>query len=258
MDESWANNPETLSTNSSSTGHGGMVYIQILRFDGAGTWNLTLSKFTVSNGTGGGGNGTGGGGGSSVTNCTGAGTLTSDILEPNDATTTATPASLLPLSCTGLSIHTSTDQDFFEIDMIAGVTYYTNITFTHLNGDIDARWNTASSGFLSSSTSTSNVESMQVTAQVNQSTYIEVYGWSGATNVYDIEITTDNPGGGQAFESVDVSIINTTHATLDFSGLTNGTTYNYNYTYGQLHLDNDEHWGMTTNGSFNATGTTHS
>ncbi|MGB2169075.1 MAG: hypothetical protein ACPH76_07530, partial [Poseidonia sp.] len=136
--------------------------------------------------------------------------------------------------------------------------YYTNITFTHLNGDIDARWNTASSGFLSSSTSTSNVESMQVTAQVNQSTYIEVYGWSGATNVYDIEITTDNPGGGQAFESVDVSIINTTHATLDFSGLTNGTTYNYNYTYGQLHLDNDEHWGMTTNGSFNATGTTHS
>ena len=69
---------------------------------------------------------------------------------------------------------------------------------------------------------------MQVTAQVNQSTYIEVYGWSGATNVYDIEITTDNPGGGQAFESVDVSIINTTHATLDFSGLTNGTTYNYN------------------------------
>ncbi|MGB1099224.1 MAG: hypothetical protein ACPG34_08120, partial [Poseidonia sp.] len=258
MDESWANNPETLSTNSSSTGHGGMVYIQILRFDGAGTWNLTLSKFTVSNGTGGGGNGTGGGGGSSVTNCTGAGTLTSDILEPNDATTTATPASLLPLSCTGLSIHTSTDQDFFEIDMIAGVTYYTNITFTHLNGDIDARWNTASSGFLSSSTSTSNVESMQVTAQVNQSTYIEVYGWSGATNVYDIEITTDNPGGGQAFESVDVSIINTTHATLDFSGLTNGTTYNYNYTYGQLHLDNDEHWGMTTNGTFNATGTTHS
>ena len=60
------------------------------------------------------------------------------------------------------------------------------------------------------------MESMQVTAQVNQSTYIEVYGWSGATNVYDIEITTDNPGGGQAFESVDVSIINTTHATLDF------------------------------------------
>ena len=96
-----------------------MVYIDILRYQGVGTWNLTLTKFTVSNGTGGGGNGTGGGGGSSVTNCTGAGTLTSDILEPNDATNTATQASLLPLSCTGLSIHTSTDQDFFEVDMIA-------------------------------------------------------------------------------------------------------------------------------------------
>ena len=40
--------------------------------------------------------------------------------------------------------------------------------------------------------------------------------------------------------------------------MTNGTTYNYNYSYGQLHLDDDEHWGMTTNGTFNATGTTHS
>ena len=259
MGSSWASNPETLSTNSSLTsGHGGMVYIDILRYQGVGTWNLTLTKFTVSNGTGGGGNGTGGGGGSSVTNCTGAGTLTSDILEPNDATTTATPASLLPLSCTGLSIHTSTDQDFFEIDMIAGVTYYANITFTHTNGDIDTRWTVGGQGFLDSSTGTGNLESMQVTATANQTTHIEVYGWSGATNVYDIEITTDNPGGGQTFESVEVSIINTTHATLDFSGLTNGTTYNYNHTYGQLHLDDDDHWGMTTNGSFNATGTTHS
>ena len=253
MGMSWANNPETLSTNSSTTAHGGMVYIDIYRFSGVGTWNLTLTKFTVGS-TGGGG----GGGGSSVTNCTGAGTLTSDILEPNDSTSTATPASLLPLSCTGLSIHSSTDTDYFEVDMVAGVTYYVNVTFNGAVGDIDTGWDTATGGFLASSGTTGNLESMQVTAFVNQTTYVDVYGWQGATNTYDIEITTDNPGGGQAFESVDVAITNTTHATLSFSGLTNGTTYNYNHTYGQIHLDGEEHWGSSTNGSFTANGTTHS
>ena len=251
MGASWATNPETLSTNSSTVAHGGMVYISIYRYQGVGTWNLTLTKFTVGS-TG------GGGGGSSVSNCTGAGTLTSDILEPNDSTSTATPASLLPLSCTGLSIHSSTDTDYFEVDMVAGVTYYVNVTFNGAVGDLDTGWDTATGGFLASSGTTGNLESMQVTAFVNQTTYVDVYGWQGATNTYDIEITTDNPGGGQAFESVDIAITNTTHATLSFSGLTNGTTYNYNHTYGQIHLDGEENWGSSTNGSFTANGTTHS
>ena len=262
MVSSYLNNPETVTTNSSLTNHGGMVYIEIVGYSFGGTtgsWNLTLTKFTVSNGTGGGGSG----GGSSVVNCTGNNTVNPDILEPNDSTGTATSANLLPLSCSGLSIDSTTDVDYFEVDMIAGTTYYANITFVNANGDIDVGWDSASGGFLDSGTSTSNIESLQVFSSVNQTTYIDVYGYVsfGSTtfaNTYDIEITTDNPGGGQTFESVDVSILNTTHATLDFSGLTNGTTYNYNHTYGQLHLDGDEHWGMTSNGTFNATGTTHS
>jgi hypothetical protein len=252
MGSSFMSNPETLSTNSSFTPHGGFVYVDIYRYDGAGAWNLTLNKFTVSNGSSG-----GGGSGGSVTNCTGAGTLASDILEPNDASTTATPATLLPLSCTGLSIHSTTDEDYFEVQMIAGTTYYANISFTHANGDIDTGWESATGGYLSGSGSTGNLESMQVTAFTNQSTYIRVYGYSGATNIYNIEITTDNPGGGQSFETVNVGITNTTHATLSFSGLTNGVTYGYNHTYGQIHLDGDEYWGVSTNGTFNATNTTH-
>jgi len=259
MDYSYYSNPETVTTNSSTTNHGGMVYIEIAAYSFAGTsggWNLTLTKFTVSNGTGGGGNGTGGGG-SSVTNCTGSGTLVSDILEPNDSTSTATSASLLPLTCTGLSIHTSSDSDYFEVDMTTGVSYYVNVTFNGAAGDIDTEWVSASGGYLDSSGSTGNIESMQVTASTNQSTYVRVYGYSGSTNTYTIEITTDNPGGGQSGEFVEVSIINTTHATLSFSGLTNGTTYNYNHTYGQVHLDGDAYWGSSVNGSFNATNTTH-
>ncbi|MBL6887063.1 MAG: thrombospondin type 3 repeat-containing protein [Candidatus Poseidonia sp.] len=252
LDESYMYNPETLTTNTTAA-HGGMLYIEIVRWAGSGSWNLTLHKFTVSNGTGG-----GGGGATSITNCTGAGTLTSDILEPNDGTSTASGASLLPLSCTGLSIHTTTDSDYFEVDMIAGVTYYANISFTHTNGDIDVEWLSASSSWLTSSGSSSNLESMQYTSSINQTTYVNVYGFFSATNTYDIEITTDNPGGGQSFETVDVFITNTSHATLSFSGLTNNTSYNYNYSYGQMLLDNNESWATSTNGTFNTTGTTHS
>ena len=57
MDYSYYSNPETVTTNSSTTNHGGMVYILIAAYSFAGTsggWNLTLTKFTVSNGTGGG------------------------------------------------------------------------------------------------------------------------------------------------------------------------------------------------------------
>ena len=249
MGSSWGSNPETLTTNTSASSHGGMVYIDIYRYSGTGTWNLTLSKFNTSSSSG--------GGGSSVSNCSGAGTVTSDILEPNDSTSTATSASLLPLSCTGLSIHSTSDVDYFEIDMIAGVTYYVNVSLVNSNGDLDVGWDTASGAYLDSAGTSNNVESMQVYAQVNQTTYVDVYGWLSYTNTYDIEITTDNPGGGQAFESVDVTVLNTTSATLSFSGLTNGTTYNYNHTYGQVHLDNTAYWGQSTNGTFNATGTTH-
>ena len=147
-----------------------MVYIEIAAYSFAGTsggWNLTLTKFTVSNGTGGGGNGTGGGG-SSVTNCTGSGTLVSDILEPNDSTTTATSASLLPLTCTGLSIHTSSDSDYFEVDMTTGVSYYVNVTLTAWratiqNGSVQRRLS-RQFGF------DSNIESMQVTASTKATT----------------------------------------------------------------------------------------
>ena len=251
MGSSWGSNPETLSTNTSSSPHGGMVYIDISRYSGTGTWNLTLSKFNTSSSSG--------GGGSSVSNCSGAGTVTSDILEPNDNTSTATSASLLPLSCTGLSIHSTSDVDYFEIDMIAGVTYYVNVSLVNANGDLDIGWESATGSYLTGSGSSANVESMQLYASTNQTTYVRVYGWLSATNTYDIEITTDNPGGGQAFETVDVVLANTTSATITFAGLTNGTTYNYNYQFGQQHLDGIMYgpWNTTVNGTFTANGTTY-
>ncbi len=262
-------NPVSLTTNgSTSILHDGMVYIDIERVTGSGTWSLNLYKFTTGSGTGGngtGGNGTGGGGGGggAITNCTGNNTVNPDILEPNDATTTASPASMLPLSCTGLSVDSVNDVDFFEVYMVAGVTYYANVTFTHTVGDIDVGWDDANGGFLDSGTSVSNNEALQVTATVNQTTYIDVYGFTsfGQTsfaNTYDIEITTDNPGGGQTFETVTVNIVNTSYATLSFSGLTSGTSYAYNHSYGQEDLAGSQTWTASVTGTFTAAGTTHS
>ena len=254
MTMSWNSNPESVTTNGSTSGHGGMVYVGISRWTGSGAWTLNLYKFTVSST---GGNGTGGPGGGTITNCTGNNTLASDILEPNDSTATASPANMLPLTCTGLSIHSTSDIDFFEVYMIAGTTYYANITFLHANGDIDVSWQTSLGGFLDSGGSVTDDETMQVTASVNQTTYIEVFGYSGATNTYGIDITTDNPGGGQTFETVTVNMVNTSFSTLSFSGLTNGTTYQYNHSYGHEYLDGNFTWSTSVTGNFTANGTTH-
>ncbi len=64
----------------------------------------------------------------------------SDILEPNDTQATATQASTFPVSCTGLSIHSTLDEDLFEIQMISGVTYYTNVHFLHAMEIWILRW----------------------------------------------------------------------------------------------------------------------
>ena len=92
-----ATNPVMLTTNGSiSVPHDGMVYINISRATGSGSWSLTLYKFTVS--------GTGGGGSTGLPNpCIGAGTnaagnIVADALEVNDAQSTASPASVLPIS----------------------------------------------------------------------------------------------------------------------------------------------------------------
>ena len=251
ISSSWQSNPEIVTTNGSSVSHNGLVYLDISRYSGVGGWSLDIWKFTVSSGNGTGGNGT-----TPPSNCAGTGTLVSDILEPNDTTGTATQSSMLPLSCTGLSIHTSTDLDYFEIDMISGVTYYANITFNGLNGDIDTNWNTAGGNYLSSSGSTGSIESMTVTATSNQTTHLQVYGYMGATNVYDISVTTNLPGGGQSFESVFVTMNNLTHSTLEFSGLTVGTSYLYNSSSVQYFMNGTELWSAPNNGSLNSTATT--
>ena len=166
-------------------------------------------------------------------------------------------ASSLPVYCTGLSIDSTIDEDFFEIDMFSGVTYYVNVSLNNANGDLDVQWESASGSYLTGSGTTSNLESMSYTSFSNQTTYVKVYGWLSAINTYDIEITTDLPGGGQTFESVYVTQTNTTNVTIEIEGLTAGTNYSYNHSSVQYFDNGSSTWGSSTVVNFNATGTTY-
>ena len=221
----------------------------------SGTWTGWASN----NSTGGGGNPP-----PPTTSCIGngtssAGTIQADILEPNDVQTSATQASMLPLYCTDLSLHTTTDVDYFEIQMITGVTYYVNITFIHATSDIDAGWDTINGSFLTSSGGTSNSEQMSVLATQNITTYVDVFLYQGFItpnpNTYNITIETDNPGGGQSFELANVVINNETNATISYSGLTASTMYNYTTVMNQYMIGNTTISTTLAQGSFNSTST---
>jgi len=245
IDDSYMFNPETVTTNGTSTS--GTVYIEIYGYSfgsmSNGSYDITIWKFTTS--STGGGSGSGGSSGIAIPSpCTGNGTTAPDILEPNDTPATATLASLLPVYCTGLSVEISSagvaNDDYFEIQMISGVTYYFNLTFSHASGDIDATLQDASgaslsfNGFVSMSSSSDN-EAAEYTATTNFTAYFKVYHFSsfGSTgvvaNVYDIELSTNNVGGGQSFSTIDVTMNNLTNVTIEMSGLTIGDTYQYEF-----------------------------
>ena len=244
IDSSVANNPEYVTTNNTVTipgasPHGGTIYIHIYRYSGFGSYDLESWTWSTSS--------TGGGGGSSngtavPSPCTGNSAVP-DILEPNDDATIATIASALPIYCTGLTVDIDAsgieNEDYFEVQMITGVTYYFNLTFSHSNGDVDARLEDSTGSTISfnnfgSMTSSSDNEAGEYTANTNFTAYFVVYHYSSfatgaVANTYDVEISTDNPGGGQSISSIEVTMNNLTSFTIEMDGLVVGDNYQYDY-----------------------------
>jgi len=186
-----------------------------------------------------------------------AGNIVSDVLEVNDAQSTASPASILPISCTDLSLHSSTDVDFFEVQLVTGVTYYVNVTFSHAIQDVDVGWDDVNGSFLTSGASVTDNEFLTFTATQNITSYVDVYpylGFGGTSNpiTYNITIETDNPGGGQSLELAYVNIVNDTNATVSFAGLQSNTTYNYTTVLTQSMIGNTSVSYSLGNGTFNS------
>ena len=120
---------------------------------------------------------------------------TGDANEPNDSFATATPISS-PSSQSSLTIHNSSDDDFFSINATAGTTYWVNISFTHSQGDLDMDLYDSSQSQIDWSAGTGNSESVTYTPSANQTLYAQVFGWGSATNTYSVTFGGLSSSGG--------------------------------------------------------------
>ena len=148
--------------------------------------------------------------------------LSADVLEPNDSTANASMVSSLPFAY-NLSIHTATDDDYFEVVLVSGVTYWFNATFTHANGDLDMDL-TSGTTQLAGSGSTTDNEAINYTATSNMTAHLYVYGWGGDTNNYQLTIESGTSSPSRT-ESIAVFINGPTQWTGYLLGLTSGTSY---------------------------------
>ena len=183
---------------------------------------------------------------SSTTTISTSGGTGGDMYEPNDSIAAATSITSLPLSQSNLSIHTSSDYDFFAVGMISGVTYWYNISFTHSNGDLDMDLLDSSGTQLGYSAGTSNVEAIQYTPTANITGYLDVFGWSSATNTYALTIESSIGGGTPpaGTPSMVVAMPDKSSATVSMANLTTGASYFLDSTLYQFYID-----GTSTNTS---------
>jgi hypothetical protein len=158
---------------------------------------------------------TGGGAGPTV--------LTPDSYEPNDTPATASAVSL-PTSIASLTIHNTTDDDYFTFNSTGGQRIDIEITFSNAGGDLDMGIYSGAnaSTLVGSSTSVTDDESYTILNSTAGPYYVYVFGYSGADNTYNLTITQTTSGaqndagsGGDAGDNASASYSLTpgTHST---------------------------------------------
>jgi hypothetical protein len=140
--------------------------------------------------------------GNSLTNTTayfsigggsGPAVLAADPYEPNDTPATASTISIQS-SITNLTVHNSTDDDYYTFNSTGGQRLQIDITFTDSAGDLDMdiyRGANAST-YVGSSTTVTDDESFTVLNSTAGPYYVYVYGWFGDTNTYNLTTTAVN------------------------------------------------------------------
>ncbi len=119
--------------------------------------------------------------------------LALDPYEPNDTPATASTIATQS-SITNLTIHNSTDDDYYTFNSTGGQRLQIDITFTDSAGDLDMdiyRGANAST-YVGTSTSISDDESFTVLNSTAGPYYIYVYGYLGDTNTYNLTTTAVN------------------------------------------------------------------
>ena len=106
-----------------------------------------------------------------------------DRFEANDTRATATNFGALgDRTATGLSIHASGNDDYYQFT--AGSTGPLNVglTFTHALGDVDMQLQDSAGAVLATSSSVSDAENIAFGVTSGQTYYVRVYGFNGSIN----------------------------------------------------------------------------
>lgn len=109
-------------------------------------------------------------------------------VEPNNTGATATMAALK--YSTDWTICYPGDIDQYYVDVKAAQNLSIKIKFTNANGDIDAALLNPEGQIIMTSRSTSDIELLSLTgAPADARYYFVVYGFNGATNRYDLDVS---------------------------------------------------------------------
>jgi hypothetical protein len=119
--------------------------------------------------------------------------LDGDRFEPNNSFSDATSLGEVVgrLRLNDLSIHSASDRDFFRFQTAAtgGSDHFVQVLFSHAQGDIDIQLYDANRNLLARAESVTDHERISMAGRPAGVYYLEVYGWSGATNSYDLIVS---------------------------------------------------------------------
>jgi hypothetical protein len=113
-----------------------------------------------------------------------------DAWEPNDSFLTAhSLGTITTFSANGLTIHASSNYDYFSLTAGMTGTLTVSLAFEHDQGDVDLYIYNAAQQERDSSTSTTDAELASISVVQGQTYYIRAHGFGGDTNPdYDIQI----------------------------------------------------------------------
>jgi hypothetical protein len=118
-----------------------------------------------------------------------------DRFEPNDTFATATQfGTLTSLSQTNLTLHTSTDVDYYTFKAGSKGTYTVSITPASGSGTLALTVYNAQQTALATGQSSSGGDSLSVTLTVGQQVYIKV--WSPTGSLFTYNLSVGKSGGG--------------------------------------------------------------
>ncbi|MFC1587594.1 pre-peptidase C-terminal domain-containing protein [Planctomycetota bacterium] len=111
-----------------------------------------------------------------------------DNFEPNDSSNNA--AVISENTYTSLRCN---DDDWFRIYVSSGQNLSITINFAHSSGDLDIRLYNSSLSLVTAGTSSSSNETVATDNTTAGYYYVKVYGFQGATNIYSMTITIEDP-----------------------------------------------------------------